>query len=129
MLLSVYGIGSGKEDIPMFVRFFMSLSYLRYSLEGIIQSIYGFNRTDMICPSSLDFCPYKKPAFLLRIMGFDDLDMNVSIFALLAFYVVFNIMAIVLIKKRLSVAGKPFWPIQMISHFVKTYLNFTPYKV
>lgn len=106
----------------------MSLSYLRFALEGIIQSIYGFNRTDMVCPAEEDFCPYKKPAFLLRIMGFEDLNVNVSILALILFYITFNLLALLLIKNRLSVSGKPFWPIQFVSRVVKTYFNFTPYK-
>lgn len=128
MLLSVYGIGSGKESIPLFIRFIMSLSYLRYALEGIVHSIYGFNRADMICPPDQDFCPYKKPVFLLRIMGFENLSVNVSIIALTTFYLVFNITALVLIKNRLSVRGKTSWPIQFVSQVVKTYFNFTPYK-
>lgn len=129
MLLSVYGVGSGREHIPIFIRFIMSLSYLRYALEGIVQSIYGFNRTDMICPPEEGFCPYKKPAFLLRIMGFENLNVNVSIFALSLFYLVFNILALVLIKSRLSVRTKTSWPIQFVSEVVKTYFNFTPYKI
>lgn len=123
MLLSVYGIGSGKDNIPVFIRFCMSLSYLRHALEGIIQSIYGFNRNDMICPLDEKFCPYKKPEFLLRIMGFEDLNVKVSILALLAFYFVFNFAALLLIKNRLSVRGHHFWPIQFVSRFVKNYLN------
>jgi len=128
MLLSVYGIG-GKDSIPLFVRILMSMSYLRYALEGIVTSIYGFGRPDMICPPSESFCPYKKPAFLLRIMGFEDIDIKVSILALILFYLAFNISAIILIKNRLSVRGKTLWPIRFVSNIVKQYFNFTPYKV
>lgn len=129
MLLSVYGIGSGKEDIPIVVRFFMTFSYLRYALEGIVQAIYGFDRGDMICPPDETFCPFKKPIYLLRTMGFEDVNMSVSICALITFYVVFNSFAIMLLKRRLTPAGTAFWPVQFISHVVKTYLNFTPYKL
>lgn len=123
MLLSVYGIGSGKDNIPIFIRFCMYFSYLRHSLEGIIQSIYGFNRDDMICPPDEKYCPYKKPAFLLRIMGFEDLDISHSVLALITFYVMFNLSALFLIKNRLSVRGQNFWPIRIVSQFVKNYLN------
>jgi ATP-binding cassette, subfamily G (WHITE), member 1 len=128
MLLSVYGIGSGKNSIPIVIRFCMSLSYLRHGLEGIIQSIYGFNRNDMICPPQEKFCPYKKPEFLLRIMGFEDLNINVSITALVLFYLVFNFTALLLIKNRLSVRGHSFWPVRFVSRFVKNYLNMAPYS-
>lgn len=128
MLLSVYGIGCWKEDIPIIIRCFMYLSYLRFSLEGIVQSIYGFDRTDMICPSDEHFCPYKKPSFLLRIMGFEDINIYVSISALILYFLTFNIIAILLIKSRLSRRRRTFWPIQIVSEVVKTYFNFTPYK-
>jgi hypothetical protein len=126
MLLSVYGIGSGKDNIPVFIRFCMSLSYLRHALEGIITSIYGFNRNDMICPPDEKFCPYKKPEFLLKIMGFEDLNINVSILALILFYLFFNVTALLLIKNRLSERGHNFWPIKVVSRFVKNYLNMAP---
>jgi hypothetical protein len=129
MLLSVYGVGSGRDDIPLVVRFFMSLSYLRFGLEGIIQAIYGYDRSDMICPPSESFCPFKKPVYLLKTMGFQNLNMSVSILALIGFYILFNTFAMILIKKRLTVGGKSFWPVQFVSQFVKTYFNFTPYKM
>ena len=129
MLLSVYGIGSGKENIPAFIRFFMNFSYLRHALEGIIQSIYGFNRTDMICPPEELFCPYKKPQFLLRYMGFEELSVTYSILALVVFYLIFNLSALLLIKNRLSVRRSTIWPIIFVSHVVKKYFNFTPYKM
>lgn len=129
MLLSVYGIGTGKDDIPIFVRVLMSFSYLRYALEGIIQAIYGFGRTDMFCPPDVNFCPYKKPAFLLRIMGFEDVNINVSILALISFYVLFNLSAVLLIKNRLSVSRKTMLPFRLVSYIVKRYFNFTPYKM
>lgn len=123
MLLSVYGIGSGKDNIPIFIRFCMNFSYLRHSLEGIIQSIYGFGRNDMTCPPEEKYCPYKKPAFLLKMMGFEDVNINHSILALVTFYVSFNLLALFLIKNRLSMRGHNFWPIRIISQFVKNYLN------
>ncbi|KAG5676197.1 hypothetical protein PVAND_006046 [Polypedilum vanderplanki] len=124
MLLSVYGIGSGKDTIPPLIQIFMKMSYLRHSLEGIVQSIYGFGRQDMVCPNEEVFCPYKKPAFLLRIMGFEDLDLRISILYLFGFYVMFNAAAVFLIKDRLSYRRNQIWPIQYISKAVKHYMNY-----
>lgn len=129
MLLSVYGIGTGQTSIPIFIRCIMSLNYLRYGLEGIVQSIYGFDRGDMSCPEDENFCPYKKPIYLLKNMGFENLSVNISIAALISFYIIFNLMAIMLIKNRLSVRRTDLWPIRIVSRFIKNYLNFTPYHV
>lgn len=128
MLLSVCGIGGGSETIPAITRFFMKFSYLRYSLEGILEAIYGFGRGDMECPNGEMFCPYKKPKFLLRLMGFDNLDFRIAVLALFGFYLFFNVAAVYLLKNRLSYQRKSLWPIQFVSRVVKQYLNFTPYK-
>jgi hypothetical protein len=129
MLLSVYGIGSGRDTIPLFVQCMMKFSYLRYALEGIIESIYGLDRGDMMCPPGEMFCPYMKPKFILRIMGFDGIDFRLSILALFGFYLSFNVGAVYLIKSRLSYRRQTLWPIQYVSRVVKQYLNFTPYNL
>lgn len=100
MLLSVYNIGGGLATVPKYMRVLMSVSYLRYGLEGIIDSIYGFNRGDMTCPDEEVFCPYKKPSFLKQIMGFEEVDFFVSLIALIFFYVIFNLTAFYLIRRR-----------------------------
>lgn len=123
MLLSVYGIGSGKDTIPPLVYCMMKLSYLRHSLEGIVESIYGFDRGDMVCPNEEVFCPYKKPQFLLRIMGFEDIDLKMSVLCLFSFYVIFNVAAVYLIRDRLSYRRRQFWPIKYVSRVVKHYLT------
>ena len=129
MLLAVYGIGgNGKSNIPVLIRLMMSMSYLRYGLEGIVESIYGFDRRDMICPDTEFFCPYKSPKFLLFVMGMDDINYFVSIFALIAFYLSFNTIAFFMIRHRLSLNSRNFLAVQYIGRLVKTHLNFSPHK-
>jgi ATP-binding cassette, subfamily G (WHITE), member 1 len=127
MLLAVYGIGNGKADIPIYVRALMSISYLRYGLEGIMDAIYGSNRADMKCPDDEDFCPYTKPKFLMRIMGFEDVDFTVSIVALVVFYLFFNVAAFLMIRRRLSLKTSNSVAVQYIGRFIKTHLNFSSY--
>lgn len=129
MLLAVYGIGYGRGVvIQTYVKFLMSLSYLRYGLEGIIASIYGYNRTDMVCPDSEVYCQYTKASYLMTNMGFENVDYTFSIVALCFFYIFFNTAAYYLIKQRLSITGSNIIAVQYIGRFVKTHLNFTSYK-
>lgn len=100
MLLSVYNIGGGIRTVPKYMRVLMSVSYLRYGLEGIIDSIYGFERADMTCPDNEIFCPYRKPSFLKQIMGFEEVDFYTSFIALIFFYIIFNVTAFYLIRRR-----------------------------
>jgi ATP-binding cassette, subfamily G (WHITE), member 1 len=127
MLLAVYGIGNGKADIPVYVRALMSISYLRYGLEGIMDAIYGADRGDMVCPEDEVFCPYKKPKFLLVNMGFEDVNFTVSFVALLGFYLLFNAAAFLMIRRRLSLKTSNSVAMQYIGRFVKTHLNFSSY--
>lgn len=128
MLLSVFGIGSGKPSIPVYMRLLMSMSYLRYGLEGIVESIYGFDRPDMICPDTEHFCVYKKPKFLLLQMGFNDANFIVSVGALLIFYLVFNSLAFFMIKRRIALNTKTHWAVQYIGKIVKKHLNFAEFE-
>lgn len=129
MLLAVYGIGFGRGVIiHSYVRLLMSLSYLRYGLEGLIAAIYGYNRTDMICPEEEVYCQYVKAQYLMINMGFENVDYFMSIIAVCIFYLIFNFFAYYLIKRRLSIKRTNLIAVQYIGQFVKTHLNFTSYN-
>uniref|UniRef100_A0A1B0CSM0 Putative pleiotropic drug resistance pdr1-15 abc superfamily protein n=1 Tax=Lutzomyia longipalpis TaxID=7200 RepID=A0A1B0CSM0_LUTLO len=124
MLLAVYGIGFGKGVvIPSYIKALMSISYLRYGLEGIVAAIYGYSRDDMICPDEEVFCAYRKAKFLLVTMGFEEISYPISAGALCVFYLVFNILAFLLIRQRLSLRRTNFPAVQYIGQFVKQHLN------
>lgn len=129
ILLSCYGIGFGKDiPIPSYMRFLMSLSYLRHGLEGLMAALYGNNRADTICPDTEVFCMFKKAKFVTYLLGFDNADFSLSICALVCYYLIFTFAAFYMIKQRLSFTGKNYVIVQYISQFIKTHLNFTSYK-
>lgn len=117
----------GADDdftgVPWYFKLGMRLDYLRYSLEGIVESIYGFGRAQFECPEGEMYCHFKKPDFLMRVMGFGDRDMKRTILALVAFYFVFNIVAFSLIKHRLSVSQRRPWLIRVVSSYVKKFFG------
>lgn len=122
MLLAVYGIGFGKGVvIPGYIRALMSVSYLRYGLEGIIAAIYHFDREDMICPESEVYCQYRNAKYLMVTMGFEQANFPVSVVALVFFYLLFNAGAFYLIRQRLSL--KRMAPVAYIGQFVKQHLG------
>lgn len=113
------GTDDEHKGVPLIFKICMNLDYLRHSLEGIIESIYGFGRSDSICPNGAMYCHFKKPDFLMRVMGFGDRSMSRCIIALIASYFVFNIVAFLLIKNRLSVTQRKHWLIQVVTSYVK----------
>lgn len=129
MLLSVYGIGYGRnvEQSPI-IRAAMSLSYLRYGLEGLIDAMYGYDRADTLCPSTEIFCMFSKAKFLKMLLGFEDVSYLVAIVALTMYYLLFTVAAYYMIKIRLSLTVSNNVPVQYIGRLIKTHLNFASYK-
>lgn len=128
MLLAVYGIGFGKGVvIPGYIRALMSVSYLRYGLEGIIAAIYHYDRADMICPENEVYCQYRNAKYLMVTMGFESVHFGVSVLALIFFYFLFNAGAFYLIRQRLSVRRSSITAVAYIGQFVKQHFNLNLY--
>lgn len=128
MLLAVYGIGCGPIEIPVYLRIIMSLSFLRYGLEGIIAATYGYDRGDTVCPDAETFCMFKKSDYLKDFLGFHDADYGVSMAGLGMYYVLFTVAAFFMIKIRISTTGANYVAVQYLGRFVKTHLNFSSYS-
>ena len=45
------------------------MSYLRYSMEGMVSAIYGYRREKLYCPNN--YCHYKVPQTLINELGMD----------------------------------------------------------
>uniref|UniRef100_A0A1I8NYQ4 ABC transporter domain-containing protein n=1 Tax=Stomoxys calcitrans TaxID=35570 RepID=A0A1I8NYQ4_STOCA len=128
ILLSCHGIGYGREIKP-FMRFIMNFSYLRHSMEGLVETLYGYNRADTICPDTELLCLFKNAKFLRENLGFENLNYWYSISFLTFYYVLCTFMAYVLIKHRLSASnGKTNRLFQYINQILVKYFNFTTYK-
>lgn len=129
ILLSFYGMGYGKDvELPGLIKFIMKFSYLRHSLEGLVDTLYGYERADTVCPPTEVFCMYKKANFLLMILGFEKINYWTSVAYLVAFYLVFSIAGFILIKHRLSAAASSNRLLQYINQIMIKYFNFTSYK-
>lgn len=129
ILLSTFGMGYGKGTyISPFMRFIMNCSYLRHSMEGIMEALYGYNRSDTICPPTEMFCMFKSARFLRVILGFENLNYTFSIVCLGLFYIIFTVLAFALIKHRLSTSGTTHPFIQKINKYLIKYFNFNTYK-
>lgn len=129
ILLSIYGIGYGREiPIPLIMKIFMSFSYLRHGLEGVMAALYGNNRGDSLCPDTEMFCMFKKPSFLLELLGFTELNYLTSVAFLIAYYLLFTTAAFLMIRHRLSFTSTNLIAVQYVMQFVKKNFNFSAYN-
>lgn len=102
LALAVYGMGHG-EAIEGSMSFLMGLSYLRYGLTAIADSLYGHNRPPLSClGSEFEYCHYKDPKLILRDLGMADTTTLGQIIALITFAVVYRFVAYLALRYRLT---------------------------
>ena len=53
------------STVPVWLSWLSYLSYARYSFEGLMLAVYGFDREDMHC--SVAFCHYRSPKKFLKV--------------------------------------------------------------
>lgn len=123
MLLAVYGLGDSHTPIPLFMRLAMYLSYLRYGLEGLTLSIYGFDRPSIDCPDIKDFCQLSHPKELLKQTGMLEANIYFDISGLIFFFLVFKGICFMLLRWRLS-SYRSFAALNLVKRFVKSHFNF-----
>lgn len=127
-LLCTYGMGFGKDTyISPIMKFLMSLSYLRHSMEGLVAALYHYGRADTICDESEMFCMFKKSQYLLIFLGFENLDYVWSVCCIIGFYILFTCAAYFLIRQRLQKSmANPI--VTYVIQLLTKYFNFTSYN-
>ncbi|KAK9871014.1 hypothetical protein WA026_009973 [Henosepilachna vigintioctopunctata] len=121
MLLAVYGFGSGAENIPVLIRISMYFSYLRYSMEGLINTMLR-DRPNLPCPEEEQFCIFTDLNYFVRVMGMEGTIFWVDISALIFCFLLFRGASYYLLRQRLS-PNKTFLAIQYIGRFVKSHFS------
>lgn len=122
MLLAVYGLGSGSENIPFVVRLLMSLSYLRYGLKGLVAAIYGGDRANLPCPEDEEFCLYVSPTHLLSDMAMENVSFWFEFAMLCVMLVALKAVGFYLLRQRLS-PNKTFAAMRVIGRLVKSHFS------
>ncbi|XP_060530765.1 ATP-binding cassette subfamily G member 4-like [Cylas formicarius] len=117
MLLAVYGFGGGYYSIPKWIRIAMYCSYLRYSLEGLIQTMLT-GREKLACPEHEEFCIYTDLEYFVKEIGMQDNIIWIDIAALVVIYLIFRGGFYYLLRQRLS-PNKTFIALAYVGRLVK----------
>lgn len=81
--------------MPIFLGWLRYISYLAYSFESLIQTLYGYNRDLLDCPPEVSYCHYKVPEAILKELGMTEmhfwrnigcLALNVLLLIILTYY-------------------------------------------
>lgn len=88
------------DTIPNYLYWFTYLSYIRYAFEGVIISIYGYNRPKLKC--STDFCLFKSPGRFLQELNMEDAMYWVDAAALAAIFVLLRFVCYFVLRWKVS---------------------------
>lgn len=122
MLLAVYGLGTGSQNIPILIRLGMSLSFLRYGLEGIVIAIYGGDRPNLPCPLEEEYCQYRNPKQLIELIGMEKAVFWFDFVILVFCFITFRVASLYLLRQRLS-PNKTFQMLNYIGRIVKSHFS------
>ncbi|XP_015607145.1 ATP-binding cassette sub-family G member 1 [Cephus cinctus] len=92
------------NHMPVFMNYISYLSYLRYSLEGLVHSVYGFNREKLPCPQELVYCHYRVPETILAELAMAENHYWLDVLVLFLNFFVFRLIAYCTLKRKLSYA-------------------------
>ncbi|XP_011701969.1 PREDICTED: ATP-binding cassette sub-family G member 1 [Wasmannia auropunctata] len=102
VMLTLAGFLIFFNHMPKICYYISFMNYYKYSLDGMILAIYGFQRKAISCPSNIDYCHLRTPSLIL-----EELRMHKSIFwidavILFVWFVVVRTVVYVSLKRRLS---------------------------
>lgn len=98
LAFAVYGMGY-RNTIEPFMKVMMSLSYLRYGLEGFTGSLF-YLRKPLECKEV--YCHYRNPAVLMEEMGMKGSSPEVNFLYICISLILFRIIAYISLKYRMT---------------------------
>lgn len=101
-LLSLTGFLIFLNHMPIALYYVSYGNYLRYSFEGLIQSVYGYHRDKLSCPSHKTYCHYRVPATILEELSMTRPMFWIDVAALCTYFVIFRIVAYKMLQRRLT---------------------------
>ncbi|XP_035718100.1 ATP-binding cassette sub-family G member 1-like [Vespa mandarinia] len=105
IILAIFILFQGSlillNHIPKYFYYFTYFSYMKYAFEGLIQSIYGYNREKLDCPNNI-YCPFRIPKIIIKELALTDEQYWLNLFVLIIFFIFYQILAYYMLKRKLS---------------------------
>lgn len=101
-LMMFSGFGLTLRDMPVYLKWGTYISFLRYSLEGYVGAIYGFDRPVLLCKEKENlYCHYRYPAKFLSDIAMDGNQFWNDIVALVTILLLTRCVAYILLKWKI----------------------------
>ena len=90
--------------MPAYLEWLSYASYVRYSFEGVLQAIYGFDRPELICDhSDRHKCVFMYGEAILRELDVHNAKFYLDFIILCVFFVVLRIGCYIVLRWRVKV--------------------------
>lgn len=91
-----------SEELSIYLRPFIKISYFRYSLKGFLQSIYGYNRHDIRCHTT--YCHFSKPTRFLQWNNIENDSYGIDVLVLTIWIILIQLCLYLSLKLKVKMA-------------------------
>ncbi|XP_044005964.1 ATP-binding cassette sub-family G member 4-like [Aphidius gifuensis] len=95
---TIQGLGS-TEKLPWYRLLMMYSSPFRWSIEGLISSVYGFEKEDLECPDHIDYCPYRKVVDTMSVGRFEDANYGLDFSVVIVYYIILRALLYYIVRQ------------------------------
>ncbi|XP_064595460.1 ATP-binding cassette sub-family G member 4-like [Liolophura sinensis] len=88
------------DTIPPYLQWLSYISYIRYSFEGVLQAIYGFERGALECENNN--CVFNKATDVLREMDVEGARFYIDFIVLCVFFVILRVSCYLVLRWRVK---------------------------
>ncbi|XP_023170515.2 ATP-binding cassette sub-family G member 4 [Drosophila hydei] len=97
--LAFSGFFLQEKDAPVYLRWFFDVSFLKYSLDGAMLALFGYDRQRLECNEM--YCHLSRPKFILKNLDMEHANYQLAIFFMLGLLIMLRILAFYIMSFRL----------------------------
>ncbi|KAH8241503.1 hypothetical protein KR026_009066 [Drosophila bipectinata] len=88
-----------EKDAPVYMRWMFDISFLKYSLEGSMMAIFGYDRERLECDDM--YCHLTRPKFILKYLDMENGSYVMAFVFLFCIFILLRILAFYIMSFRL----------------------------
>ncbi|XP_030240477.1 ATP-binding cassette sub-family G member 4 [Drosophila navojoa] len=97
--LAFSGFFLQEKDAPVYLRWFFDVSFLKYSLDGAMLALFGYDRQRLDCNEM--YCHLSRPKYILKNLDMEHANYQLAIFFMLGLLIMLRIIAFYIMSFRL----------------------------